>query len=360
MARLHIAITGFGGIGRKVAELLSARTARYRQQFDLDVRVVGICGSSAGLIDEGGLSLEALSDRAGYTQGLTGETFIEQVPADLLIEASPTDFRTGGAALGYIRQAFHRQMHVIAISKGALVRDFPGLHAEASRRGLALKVSGAAGSAMPTVDLVQYNLAGCEVTSLSAIVTGTTNIILSEMMDRECDFADALAEAQRLGVAESDPTLDTHGWDTACKIAILCSAAFGDVIDVQTMERQGIDHVTLADVRRWKAQGVVPRLVGRVDRSTGACEASVGIALCGPDHPFARAHGRAKAVHVVTDLMGELTLVGGGSSPYGTAAAALKDLEHILRDLQRPPRPQEPQGRQAPQAPQAPLRQRSL
>ncbi|WP_431286852.1 homoserine dehydrogenase [Roseateles chitinivorans] len=338
MSRLNIAITGFGGIGRKVAELLSVRAERYRQQFDLDVRIVGVCGSSAGLIEEDGLTPEALADRSSYTPGLSGDTFIEQVPADLLIEASPTDFRTGGAALGYIRTAFRRRMHVIAISKGALVHDFPGLHAQASRQGLALKVSGAAGSAMPTVDLVQYNLAGCEVKSLSAIVTGTTNIILSEMMDRECSFADALAEAQRLGIAESDPTLDTHGWDTACKIAILCSAAFGDVIDVQAMKRQGIDHVTLDDVRRWKAQGVMPRLVGRVDRSAGVCDASVGIELCGPDHPFARAHGRAKAVHVVTDLMGELTLTGGGSSPYGTAAAALKDLEHILRDTRLAPR----------------------
>lgn len=330
MSRLHIAITGFGGIGRKVAELLSARADRYRREFDLEVRIVGVCGASAGLIDEAGLGPEALADRSRYTSGLSGQTFIDQVPADLLIEASPTDFRTGGAALGYMRTALRRDMHVIAISKGALVHDFPGLHAEARRRGLALKVSGAAGSAMPTVDLVQYNLAGCEVKSLSAIVTGTTNIILSEMMDRECAFADALAEAQRLGIAESDPTLDTHGWDTACKIAILCSAAFGDVIDVQTMKRQGIDQVTLDDVRRWKTQGVMPRLVGRVDRSSGVCDASVGIELCGPDHPFARAHGRMKAVHVVTDLMGELTLVGGGSSPYGTAAAALKDLEHIL------------------------------
>ncbi|WP_431257729.1 homoserine dehydrogenase [Roseateles chitinivorans] len=336
MSRLNIAITGFGGIGRKVAELLAARADRYRQQFDQDVRIVGVCGGSAGLIDDAGLSLAALADRSGYTPGLTGEAFIDQVPADVLIEASPTDFRTGGAALGYIRTAFRRQMHVVAISKGALVHDFPGLHAEATRRGLALKVSGAAGSAMPTVDLVQYNLAGCEVKSLAAIVTGTTNIILSEMMDRECDFADALAEAQRLGIAESDPTLDTHGWDTACKIAILCSAAFGEVVDVQTMKRQGITHVTLADVRRWKAQGLMPRLVGRIDRSGGTCDASVGIELCGPDHPFARAHGRAKAVHVVTDLMGDLTLVGGGSSPYGTAAAALKDLEHLLRDLRLP------------------------
>lgn len=348
MSRLHIAITGFGGIGRKVAELLSARADHYRQVYGLDVRLVGVCGSSAGLVDADGLGAAALADRAAYVPGLTGEAFIDQVPADVLIEASPTDFRTGGAALGYIRTAFQRDMHVVAISKGALAFDFPGLHAEAARRGLALKVSGAAGSAMPTIDLVRYNLAGCEVTSLAAIVTGTTNIILSEMMDRECSFADALAEAQRLGIAESDPTLDTHGWDTACKIAILCNAAFGTAIDVQAMPRQGIAHVTLDDIRRWKAEGVMPRLVGRIDRrdpstsesrtaGTGGTAslgsgyaASVGIELYGPDHPFARAHGRAKAVHVVTDQMGELTLTGGGSSPYGTAAAALKDLEHLL------------------------------
>lgn len=211
--------------------------------------------------------------------------------------------------------------------------DYPGLKALADQHRTQLKVSGAAGSAMPLVDVVQHSLAGCRVESLAAIVTGTTNIILSEMMDRECSFDEALAKAQALGVAEADPTLDTHGWDTACKIAIVCQAALHTPVDLMSMRRQGIDGVTLDDVRRWKAERRMPRLVGRVARTAGGYEASVGVKLFGAEHPFAQAHGAAKAAHIKTDLMGELTLVGGGSSPYGTAAAALKDFEHLLERM---------------------------
>lgn len=336
MRRINVAITGFGGIGRKVAQVLSERTSHYKDRFDFDVRIIGVCGSSAGIVDNNGLSPTSLNNRAAYVAGLTGDAFMQKIQADVLFEASPTDFRTGGASLQYIRTALNQQMHIIAISKGALAFDYAGLHAEATRRKLALKLSGAAGSAMPTIDLVQYNLAGCRVLSIAAIVTGTTNFILSEMMDKGCSFDDALAEAQRLGIAESDPTLDTHGWDTACKIAILCNAAFGTSIDVQVMPRQGIDRVTLQDVQRWRSEGVFPRLVGRITETAGSYEASVGLEVFGSKHPFASAHGRTKAVHIVTDLMGELTLVGGGSSPYGTAAAALKDLEHVLLALQQP------------------------
>lgn len=336
MRRINVAITGFGGIGRKVAQLLLERASRYKHRFGFDVRITGVCGSAAGIIDGDGLDTTNLDNRAAYVSGLTGNTFMKQIQADVLFEASPTDFRTGGAALQYIQAALRQQMHIIAISKGALAFDYASLQAEASRRKLALKLSGAAGSAIPTIDLVQYNLAGCRIHSIAAIVTGTTNIILSEMMDKGCSFDSALAEAQRLGIAESDPTLDTHGWDTACKIAILCNAAFGTTVDVKKMPRQGINHVTLQDVHRWRSEKVVPRLVGRITEAASSYEASVGLELFKPDHPFAQAHGRTKAVHIVTDLMGELTLIGGDSSPYGTAAAALKDLEHVLLALQQP------------------------
>lgn len=335
MRRINVAITGFGGIGRKVAQLLLERKSQYKDRFDFDVRITGVCGSSAGIVDGEGLSLTSLENRVAYVPGLTGDAFMTKLQADVLFEASPTDFRTGGASLQYMRTAQNQQMHIIAISKGALAFDYAGLHAEATRRKLALKLSCAAGSAMPTIDLVQYNLAGGRVLSIAAIVTGTTNFILSEMMDKSCSFADALAEAQRLGIAESDPTLDTHGWDTACKIAILCNAAFGTSIDVQQMSRQGIDRVTLQDVQRWRSESVFPRLVGRITEAAGSYQASVDLELFRMDHPFASAHGRTKAVHIVTDLMGELTLVGGGSSPYGTAATALKDFEHVLAALQQ-------------------------
>lgn len=336
MRRINVAITGFGGIGRKVAELLLDRAAHYRTRFQFDVRLVGVCGSSAGIIDENGLDKARLNHKSNFTKDLTGTAFIDEVPADVLFESSPTDFRTGGAALSYIEAALHRKMHIIAISKGALAFDYASLRDAATRQKVALKVSGAAGSALPTIDLLQYNLAGCQISSLAAIVTGTTNVILSEMMDKECSFGEALAEAQRLGIAESDPTLDTDGWDTACKIAIVCNAAFGTAVKVQEMPRQGISGVTLANVREWRASKIMPRLVGVIERVGETYEASVRLELCDESHPFHRVHGKTKALRVSTDLMGDFAIVGGGSNPYGTAAASLKDFEHVLRDLARP------------------------
>lgn len=333
MRRINVAITGFGGIGRRVAELLLDRQPHFRARYQFDVRLVGVCGSSAGLIDEAGLDIARLGNRAAYTEGLTGSAFVESVPADVLFESSPTDFRTGGAALSYMSAALQRRVHVIAISKGALALAYTSLSEVAARQKVALKLSGAAGSALPTIDLLQYNLAGCKISSVAAIVTGTTNVMLSEMMDKECSFAEALSEAQRLGIAESDPCLDTDGWDTACKIAIVCNAAFGTAIKVQEMPRQGISGVTLEDVRRWRASNVMPRLVGVIEPVGETYEASVRLELYDERHPFHGVHGRTKAIRVSTDLMGDFVIVGGGSNPYGTAGAALKDFEHVLRDL---------------------------
>lgn len=335
MKTINVAVAGFGGIGRHVAQLLQDRQGRYRDRFGTEVRITGVCGSSAGLCNAAGLTPAQLADATAFTQGLTGAAFMDAVQADVLFEASPTNLRTGGAARGYITTALGRGMHVVAISKGALALDFAGLHAQALSQGVALKISGATSAALPTIDLLQYNFAGCEILSVEAILTGTTNVILSQMADQECSFDEALREAQRLGIAESDPSLDVDGWDTACKLTILANAAFGTGIDVQAMPREGIGHLGAADIRAWRAQGLMPRLVGCIDRADGQTHASVALRLYADAHPFARVHGRTKAIRVVTDLMGEFTVIGGGSNPLGTAAAALKDFDHVLAGLQR-------------------------
>ncbi|MES2741818.1 MAG: homoserine dehydrogenase [Pseudomonadota bacterium] len=333
MKQIDVAISGFGTVGKHVARLLGAREARYRERFGVAVRVTGVCGSRAGLCDAAGLSPARLDHGAGFTPGLTGAPFIDQVRADVLFEASPSDFRDGGAALGYMRTALRRRMQVIAISKGALAFDYAGLRDEARRQGVALRISGATSAALPTIDLLQYNLAGCEIVSFEAILTGTTNVILSAMMEQNWSFAQALAEAQRLGIAESNPALDIDGWDTACKLTILANAAFDAALTVDSVPREGIAQVSADDIAGWRAAGLTPRLVGCIERAGGVTRASVALRLYGADHPFARVHGRAKAIRVVCETMGELTVIGAGSDPVGTAAAALKDFEHVLAAL---------------------------
>lgn len=327
MKRWNIAITGFGAVGKGVARIIRERQERYRRVYAADVRLVGVCGSQAGLIDHNGL------DWSGETQltlrpGETGPGFVQRAQADVLIEAGPTDFETGGPGYTYISEALSQGTHAICISKGALVLDYAGLAELARANDVQLKISGATSAALPTIDLLQYNLAGCRILEVEGILTGTTNFVLDSMMSGT-GFADAVAEAQHLGYAEPDPRFDVEGWDTACKVNILANAAFGACLKVQDIPRDGIDQITSADIQRWKAEDLVPKLVGRIRNKAGIVNASVELKTYRLDHPFARVNAKMKAIHVLTDLMGEITVMGV-TGPSATAAAAMKDFEHLL------------------------------
>ncbi len=337
MQRWNMAITGFGAIGKTVAQMLHQRRQRYETRYDADVRVVAVCGSRAGAMDHDGLALDAstLDGEVALplTPGMTGDGFLQAARADVLIEAGPTDYQTGGAGYRYIHEALSAGTHAIAISKGALVFDYAGLAERAHANGVQLKISGATSAALPTIDLLQYNLAGCQIVEVEGIVTATTNFVLSKLMDG-VGYADAVAQAQQLGMAEPDPRFDLEGWDSACKITILANAGFGAQLKLHDIPRDGIGKISLDDIRRWKAAGVVPKLVGRIDNRTGVVRASVALKTYPLDHPFAQVTAKMKAIRVSTDVMGEISAIGS-TSPLATAAAALKDFEHILMASRR-------------------------
>ncbi len=285
MSRCHVAISGFGQIGRAVAELLAARRARYRERYGVEVRLVGISRSRGARVDREGLR-DPLAADAPLDASLTGEAFVSAARPDVLIEAGPTDYLSGGAALGYLRAALAAGAHGIAISKGALVLDYPGLRALADANGVELKISGATSAALPTIDLLDYNAAGCEVRVMEGIFTATTNYVLDRMM-AGIAFADALAEAQRAGMAEPDPRFDVEGWDTACKVCILANAGFGARLALDEIAREGIAPIEAGQLARWRADGLVPKLVGRIERRAGGRGAGGGFGA--PGHLRGRA-----------------------------------------------------------------------
>ncbi|KHL01409.1 homoserine dehydrogenase [Sinomonas humi] len=334
---IAIAVTGFGSIGRRITEMLLDRREAYRQRYGIEARIVGVCGSSAGLVDPSGLEPERLYARESFVAGLTGEAFLGGVKADVLVEASPSDYVTGGPALHYLRGALGRGMHAIAVSKGALVVDLRGLLRLAGAHGGSLRMSAAAASGLPTVDFLQHSLAGCRVLSFEAVLTGTANLVLEEMMNG-LPFADALALAQDRGIAEPDPSFDVEGWDTAAKLVIIANAALGADLRLDALPREGIGRIGPDDVARWRAEGRSPRLVGFLEydgespADDDGFRAGVELRTYGQDHPFAHLRGSMKGFSAVTDEMGVLTVVGGASDPRATAAAALKDFEHILAE----------------------------
>ncbi|MBY5393310.1 homoserine dehydrogenase (plasmid) [Rhizobium johnstonii] len=327
MRTLRVAIAGLGGVGRATAELLLSRRARYRHIHGADVRLVAACGSQSGLSDEEGLEADRLQR---LENGLTGPDFIAASGADILIEAGPSDFRTGGPGLAYIGSSLSAGRDTIVISKGALTHSGRRLRDLARDSGAYLKLSGAAAAALPTIDLVEHSLKGCEVLEVEGILNATTNYLLDAMTTRGIGFAEALLEAQQGGFAETDPRNDTEGWDTACKLLILANFALDADLTMADVAVEGIQSVTADRINAWRKEGLVPKLVGSLKRSDNKFRAEVGIKAYPPADAFANVHGKGKAIRITTDAMGETIAMGSGREPLATAGAALKDLEHIL------------------------------
>jgi homoserine dehydrogenase len=324
---LKVAIAGFGGVGRATADLLLSRRDRYRRLYDADVRLVAVCGSRAGLADVGGLEPHRLD---ALEPGLTGTDFIAASGAAVLVEAGPSDYRTGGPGLAYLRSALSDGLDAIVISKGALVRDGRELRGLAKASGSMLRISGAAGAALPAIDLLEHALLGATVLSVEGILNATTNYLLDAMTARGIGFGEALREAQAGGFAEADPRSDTEGWDTAAKLLLLANFGLGLDLVMEDLAVTGIEEVTQEQIAAWRQEGRVPKLVGSLVREERAVRAEVGIRIFRADDPLAQLAGKNKAIRITTDAMGETVTIGSGTEPLATAAAALKDLEHIL------------------------------
>lgn len=327
MKRINVAIAGFGGVGRAVAGQLLARRERYCGLYGVDLRLVAVCGSRAGIADPDGLEQHDWND---LTEGGSGVAFVMGAKPDVLIEAGPSHFETGAPGHAYIGAALDAGVHAVVISKGALVFDGRGLRHRAARTGALLKVSGAAAAALPTVDLLQYNLRGCAFVRIEGILNATTNVVLTAMMENGLSFADALRQAQDGGFAERDPRNDVEGWDTACKLLILANFGLDAHLAMSDVAVEGIQTITETQIGRWRAEGTVPKLIGTLSRTGDMIRASVGVKTLPPSDVFARVTGKSKAIRVETDTMGEIVAIGCGAEPMATASAALKDLEHIL------------------------------
>jgi homoserine dehydrogenase len=192
-------------------------------------------------------------------------------------------------------------------------------------------MSAATAAALPTLDVGQTCLAGAQILSIEGILNGTTNFILTKMQDEGYQYLDALQEAQTRGIAETDPTLDVEGFDTANELVLLSNALLGTGYRPDEVSRHGITHITLPMVMDARRVGKRLKLIGRAGLSHGKVRLSVAPEELALDHPLASVQGAEKAVTYETDTMGRVTVMGGRSSPTAAAAALLKDIINLSR-----------------------------
>ena len=265
-----------------------------------------------------------------WTQGLKLTDIIGRIEPGVLVECTPSDLKTGEPGLTHISDALENGWHVAAASKGALVLKFRELNDLAAKRGVRLMASGAAAAALPTLDVGIGSLSGAEVLGIEGILNGTTNCILTKM-EEGVTYAQALAEAQSRGIAETDPTMDVDGWDTAAKLLIISNSVLGTGFRLDDVGITGIRDIAPHLVPKAAEAGKALRLMGKASKEDREhpWRLEVGLALLDADHPLYGVRGTTKGVTFYTDTMGPVTVVGGRSDPRGTGAALLKDIINI-------------------------------
>ncbi len=344
MKTVRFVLCGLGNVGGALIRLLQERSAdigttygiRFVLAAAVDIGGVAVAESEKGLpfadIDSGlqsGSPIEKLMG-CGFP-GKTGLEIIQEIAADLLVEATPTNLIDGEPGTTHIRAALSRGMDVVSANKGPLVLYYGDLHRIAAENRCRIHLSAAAAAALPTLDVAEVCLAGARITSIEGILNGTTNYILTQMEEKEWTLKQALAEAQRMGIAETDPSYDIDGHDTANKIILIANRVFGTEFGPGDIDVEGIAGIRPDDICIATARGMAIKLLGTATRTAAGVSLKVAPQVLDAEHPLALINGSEKAISYLTDSMDRITVSGGRSSPVGAAAALLKDMINAYR-----------------------------
>ncbi|MDP9387445.1 MAG: homoserine dehydrogenase [Actinomycetota bacterium] len=222
---------------------------------------------------------------------------------------------------------------VVTANKELLATAGPELFEAAAAAGVDLLYEASVAGGIPLIRPLRESLAGERITRVMGIVNGTTNYVLTRMTEEGASYADAVAEAQRLGYAERDPTADVEGFDAAAKAAILASIAFGVTVVAGDVYREGITGVTAADIDVARRLGFVVKLLAIAERVDRSVAVRVHPAMVPLTHPLAAVRDSFNAVFVEGEAVGELMLYGRGAGGLPTASAVLGDLVDAAHNL---------------------------
>ncbi|MDQ0647881.1 homoserine dehydrogenase [Microbacterium natoriense] len=319
--RLRVALLGAGAVGSQVASLLLRHGDELADRAGAALELAGIAVRDVDAPRDVELPKELFTTDA--------DSLI--LGSDIVIEL------IGGIepARANILLALGSGADVVTANKALLATHGPELFEAADRVGASVYYEAAAAGAIPIIRPLRDSLAGDRVVRIMGIVNGTTNYILDRMDTEGADFAEVLADAQRLGYAEADPTADVEGYDAAQKAAILASLAFHTAVPLDAVHREGISSITASMIEEARAAGFVIKLLAVCERieANGAESISVRVypALVPQSHPLANVHGANNAVFVEAEAAGPLMFYGAGAGGVQTASAVLGDVVSAAR-----------------------------
>ena len=314
---VKIAVLGCGTVGTQVIRLLLEQSADLAARVGGQVELAGVYVRDTSVPRDPVVPVAALTDDA--------DALIDR--ADVVVEVM------GGIepARTMILRALNNGAAVVTANKALLAERGAELYEAADSANADLYYEAAVAGAIPLVRPVRESLAGDRVTRILGIVNGTTNYVLDEMTSKGLAYDDVVAEAQRLGFAEADPTADVGGHDAAAKAAILASLAFHQRVALDDVYCEGITEITPADIEAATETGYVIKLLAVADQTRAGVSVRVHPTLVPAAHPLAGVRGAFNAVFVEAEAAGELMFYGQGAGGVPTASAVLGDIVSVAR-----------------------------
>ena len=321
MRNINVGVIGFGTVGSGVVEALIKKRAYLKKRLGVSVNLIKVCDKD--LKSKRSVKLP----NALLTKNLSD--VIDNPKIDIVIEL------IGGInpAKGIIMRALKNKKHVITANKALLSVYKKQLFAQAKKSNVELRFEASVAGGVPIIKALREGLVANKVKSVYGIVNGTCNYILSEMSDRGIGFDIALKEAQEKGYAEKRPALDIEGDDSAHKLAILASIAFGIDVKPSNIYVEGINNLSDLDIQYASDWGYVIKLLAIAKKVGYELEVRVHPTLVSKKHLLASVDGNYNAIFVNTDMLGESLFYGKGAGAVPTASAVISDIIDISRGI---------------------------
>lgn len=320
MRTINVGIIGFGTVGGGTAEVLLAQAERITKRTGAKIVLKSVLVRSKRQLPEAFKDVEVVIDP---------DLFFADPKLDIIVEL------IGGIepAKTYILQAIRAKKHVVTANKALLSECGMEIFEAAAKNGVEVGFEGSVGGGIPLIKTFKEGLATNKIKSILGILNGTGNYILSEMTEKGLSFKEVLQTAQELGYAEADPTYDVEGIDTAHKLAILMTIAYGMKIDPSQISTEGITDIEPMDINLAREFGYRIKLLA-ISRNHGEhVEARVQPTLVPESHLLAAVNGPFNAVHIEGDMVGDILLYGPGAGKLATGSAVAADIVDIARNI---------------------------
>jgi len=317
---INIALAGFGTVGTGLADILENNREWLKKRMDKELNIKSIL-----VRDLNKLRTCIPSPQTIFTDKLQDLT--EDPNIDIIVEL------IGGKSTAYeiITQALKSGKSVVTANKALLAEKGPELFALANKNNLGLYYEASVAGGIPIIQTLKESLAGNKIKSLTGILNGTANFILSEMTNNQMDYEDVLQKAQELGYAEAEPSLDVDGLDAAHKLTILIRLAHGEDYPLNILPINGIRGIDPYDIGKAKEFGYQIKLLAQVKEKSGYLQAGVFPALIQEDHMLAKVEGPFNAVLLKGNAVGPIMLYGQGAGDLPTGSAVLSDIMALCR-----------------------------